>query len=210
MKKVFICPINKLINLDKRIISIGIESSLLYREISTKINDSIIYSNDNKPESLDKKALIIYNPFEININDNKTIKYLYKEIENEMMSHSINELRSVEQKLLDLLDNISINLDFEVEYNLELDIQKLLSSIGVRFNNPTSYLEKLVLYITLYKKIFKIDLIISFGLYNLLDKLEINNLKIELDYLEINLIDIIYVQKNINNDIIVDDDWCTI
>lgn len=210
MKKVFICPINKLINLDKRIISIGIESSLLYREISTKINDSIIYSNNNKPESLDKKALIIYNPFEININDNKTIKYLYKEIENEMMSHSINELRSVEQKLLDLLDNISINLDFEIEYNLELDIQKLLSSIGVRFNNPTSYLEKLVLYITLYKKIFKIDLIISFGLCNLLDKLEINNLKIELDYLEINLMDIIYVQKNINNDIIVDDDWCTI
>lgn len=210
MKKIFISPINYLLLFDDNIKVINVEKPSLYRLLSINILDNMTYSIDDKTEQLDKKSLIIYNPFEIDINDPKNVKNLLKKIEIEIRNLDYQLLNEIEVKILDLLEIATENLDIPIDYNMNVDIQKLLSAFNLVYKEPLTYIEKLIYYIKIHSEINKITLIITFGLLNLLETDEIGFLDKELKKLNLHLLDINYSSKNHNKDILVDEDWCVI
>ena len=210
MKKIFFKQFNFLIEFDKNIKKCNIESSSIYRETAINIKDLITYSSDDIPLDVEKNAFIIHNPYIFNINDTKNLKYLYKNLEINIKKNFLNDVIKLESDVLELIEIITNDFDFPLDYNENIDLQKLFVSVGLEFKEPTTYIEKLVYYIKLIKEINKISLIISFGLLNLLEENEIDLLEKELIINEIVLIDFNLSHKNANVDIIIDQDWCII
>lgn len=210
MKKLFLYPLNKLYNLEKIINICEVESTSLYRVLSLNPIDYIEFSVNNEPVPLEKNTLILYNHYELKINDNKNLKYLYKVIEQELRYKGSFFILSFENAIKDLIDEVSLNTIIPIEYSDNVDIQKILSSIGLSYKEPYTYIEKLISYIKIYNEINNNSLIISFGLLNMLDDQEIKILSKELSYLNIHLFDIQHIVKREYSDLIIDDDWCII
>lgn len=210
MKKIIIESLNYTMLLDKSIKTIYIENSKLYQLLSLNTEESITYIVNDNIVDLTKNALILYNHFQININDSKLVKALYKKIEKEIKIKYKENLNKFEQSALQFLSEISLEEIAELDYEEEIDISKLLASFNVNYKVSDNYFERLVNYFRIYKETFNNTLIISFGLLNLLEEQEVELLKKELLYLDIVLIDVIYSNKKLAKDLIIDDDWCII
>lgn len=210
MKKIIIESLNYTMLLDKSIKTIYIENSKLYQLLSLNTEESITYIVNDNIVDLTKNALILYNHFQININDSKLVKALYKKIEKEIKIKYKENLNKFEQTALQFLSEISLEEIVELDYEEEIDISKLLASFNVNYKVSDNYFERLVNYFRIYRETFNNTLIISFGLLNLLEEQEVELLKKELLYLDVVLIDVIYSNKKFAKDLIIDDDWCII
>lgn len=208
MKKIFFKLLDYKFDIDKEISIISIENPILYRSLSLNIYENIIYSINDTIMDLNKHSLIILNPFNITLNETKLIKYLYKDLEKELVNNEAEDLSTVETYLLNIVEKLSINTNIPIDYSEIIDINKLLSSLNIKYKECENYLETLVYYIKLTNEIYQNTIIISFGLLFLLEKKEIELLKKELKILNINLIDIQFNSQNNLKDVIIDDDWC--
>lgn len=208
MKKIFFKLLDYKFDIDKEISIISIENPILYRSLSLNIYENIIYSINDTIMDLNKHSLIILNPFNITLNETKLIKYLYKDLEKELLNNEAEDLSTVETYLLNIVEKLSINTNIPIDYSEIIDINKLLSSLNIKYKDCENYLETLVYYIKLTNEIYQNTIIISFGLLFLLEKKEIELLKKELMILNINLIDIQFNSQNNLKDVIIDDDWC--
>ena len=83
MIKIFIKKIDYLFELKEGINSIEIENINLFRNLYFNLFDECIISS-NDVDIAESKILKINNIFDININESKTIKYLYKDIEKKL------------------------------------------------------------------------------------------------------------------------------
>ena len=119
-------------------------------------NEIVLLENDNRLE-ISKNILVVNDFYNIDINSNKIIKSLYKEIEIQY------NYEHGEENLLINLENIFRNLhetlsfyDFELEYKREIKISELLKCIGLKFNeyyydNPLDNLICLFDLVSLFK-----------------------------------------------------------
>ncbi len=212
MKQFFIKSINSLVKMDDYIEEISIEDSVNYRNIYFKLLDEIIYSENNNVIDIEKKGLIIRNPLDLNLNEKKLINALYKEL-----NHSLNDenkliFNEIESKLMELVDYLSSDLDYSIDYNNEIDINKLFSSIDVRFNEIEfdNYLEMLVQFIKIYNSVLSIKCVVSFGLFSILSKNEIELLKEEIKSMDLTLLNFECKSKTDVKSLIVDSDYCII
>lgn len=210
MKKIFLSFVNEVLILKKPISIISIEDPTLFRKVSLSIEENIIYSVNDVVEPIEKRTLFLYNPFELNLNEARFIKALYKQIESEILNKEKQLLIQIEKALFYTLENVSEITISPIEYNSNIDIGKLLSSIGLNYKKNEDYLENLNNYIKIYNEIMKNSLIISFGLTNLLSEEEIYLLSNELLYLNIFLLDIRCDSKKTLFDVTVDKDWCIV
>ena len=211
MQQFFIKSINSLVKMDDYIEEISIEDSVNYRNIYFKLLDEIIYSENNNVIDIEKKGLIIRNPLDLNLNEKKLINALYKEL-----NHSLNDenkliFNEIESKLMELVDYLSSDLDYSIDYNNEIDINKLFSSIDVRFNEIEfdNYLEMLVQFIKIYNSVLSIKCVVSFGL-SILSKNEIELLKEEIKSMDLTLLNFECKSKTDVKSLIVDSDYCII
>ena len=209
MNKLFLKPANKLITINSNLYTCNVENQRLFRMLSIDVLNNIVFSINDVPIS-DKSIYLLYNPFKIDINDPKLIKFLFKNLEKEIRQSEITIINDIEIKTIELLEKLSIICEHQLDFNLTFDLPKFFNAIGVCYKIPDSYLEKLVMFIKLIVEITKCTLIISFGLLRLLDENEIVLLKKELYNLNIYIIDINYIEKNIKSDIIIDKEWCVL
>lgn len=212
MKQFFIKSINSLVKMDDYIEEISIEDSANYRNIYFKLLDEIIYSENNNVIDIEKKGLIIRNPLDLNLNEKKLINALYKEL-----NHSLNDVNKlifneIESKLMELVDYLSSDFDYSIDYNNEIDINKLFSSIDVRFNEIEfdNYLEMLIQFIKIYNSVLSIKCVVSFGLFSILSKNEIELLKKEIKSMDLTLLNFECKSKTNVKSLIVDSDYCII
>lgn len=213
MRKLFIKLIQKKIDIDSSIIKINIEEPLCFRGISCNFVENIVYSDNDIVLDLSKKAIVIYNPYQINVNESKLLKHLYKKLEKTILEEYPNMLSELEKILFAMLDELINKSNYPIDYQSNIDISKLLSCLNVNYDDIPldKYVEKLIRYISINKEINNdIDLIISYGLLNLLTQKELYILEEKLCDLDITLIDISFIQKNTEPSLIVDGDWCII
>lgn len=170
MKKIFFKLLDYKFDIDKEISIISIENPILYRSLSLNIYENIIYSINDTIMDLNKHSLIILNPFNITLNETKLIKYLYKDLEKELLNNEAEDLSTVETYLLNIVEKLSINTNIPIDYSEIIDINKLLSSLNIKYKDCENYLETLVYYIKLTNEIYQNSIIISFGLLFLLEK----------------------------------------
>lgn len=214
MKKIFIESINKLIVFDKTIVSLKFDSPINYRNISFNVLNNLTYSEDNNIFDLNKYSLIIYNPFQIELNERKLVNAMYKTLEKTLTNDDNMLLNEIERISFTIFDNLLQNTDFSFEYDININTQSLFQAFNISFPKVeyNNYLELISTYFKLYSKFNKTKIIISFGLLSLLEKEEIVALEKELDYDNLVLIDISYNGNNKINekDLYIDEDWCII
>ena len=210
MIKVFIRPINTLIKFDSNIKKCNIESQRLFRELVLNTNQTLVLSIKDIPLDLERKSIILYNPFELKINDQKNLKYLYKKLDETIKKQYVRNVYEIESEVFNLIELIANDFDLPLDYNENLDLQKIFSAVGLEYKEPATYIEKLVYYFKLLKEINNYTLIVTFGLLNILEKEEIQLLEKELIINELYLLDFNLSHNNISADIIIDQDWCII
>ena len=208
MRKIYFEQIDKVIILDKNITRVVFEDCLLYRDVAININESLVYSYNDIVENIERKALVLFNPFQLNINDPKIIKALYKKLENTIKINLNEKLTSIESKILDLFDELTYDDIVPIIYENEVVLNKLFTSFDVRYLESKDYLEKVIHYFKVYHELYDNDIIISFGLLNLLNQQEKEVLRQELKILNLNLVDLMFSDKIIENDLIIDNEWC--
>ncbi len=213
MKKVFIKPLNRLIEIAERLIEISIDNPLIFRELTFNMYDNLIVSVDNVEIDLNKYGHIIYNPYDLSLTDKKVVNALYSMISKNISNCYANEILSIENKFINILDDVFYNISIPFQYENEIDISKLLAGIGVKY--PTvekeKYIEQLSLYLKIYSEVCRVKCFVSLNLVNMLASEEIILLKDTLKVLDVVLIDC-YINNNDNhqNTLIIDSDWCSI
>ena len=212
-RRIYIDKLNLKIEEPLAIIQIAVEDALVYRDIFYSINDLIVLSEDNKVLNNDKVALVIDNPLNIYLNDKKVLASLYKYLSINLNDEIKNEVNEINQKMIELLDDVILYNDFALEYDDNFDIQKLFSLFQLRFkkNETDIYFENLLNYLKLYNIIANNKFIISFSLLDLLTTNEMEILKKELLLLNINLINFSLTNKQKESKTyVVDSDWCVL
>lgn len=212
-RRIYIDKLNLKIEEPLAIIQIAVEDALVYRDIFYSIKDLIVLSEDNKVLNNDKVALVIDNPLNIYLNDKKVLASLYKYLSINLNDEIKNEVNEINQKMIELLDDVILYNDFALEYDDNFDIQKLFSLFQLRFkkNEKNIYFENLLNYLKLYNIIANNKFIISFSLLDLLTTNEMEILKKELLLLDINLINFSLSNKQKESKTyVVDSDWCVL
>lgn len=208
MKKMHFKSLNYTITLDEPIKGISIEDPSIYRDIALNIYNEIIYSIDDKLFDLEKESIIIYDPLNINLNDIKLLKGLYKKLEKEIHFSFEDKLNNIEKDIFEIVEMLSNNSELSLDYSPLIDVSKLFSSVNIQYRRYETYLENLLQYFKAYYDIYSTNVVISFGLVNCLTNKEIESLKKELIYLGINVLDISSTNKSTVSSLIVDEDWC--
>lgn len=215
MKKVHIESLNKTILFDTSIKCLKFNNQLNYKEISLNLVNEIIFSINDLTVDLEKYGLIIYNPFQISLNDKKIIIAMYKELEKNCRNeNNIALIQQIESKSFELFNNLLLDFDYTFEYNEEIDLIKLFSSFNLKFPKVeySNYVELLTNFIKLNSIFNKSKIVVSFGTLSLLSKEELILFEKELAYNDIVMLDISYVGDRIieNKDLVIDEDWCII
>lgn len=212
MKKMFIKPINSLIEFDKPIIQIIFENNVDFRNFIENIEDNVIYSENDESLELNKKTIIINNIYNIDINDKKNITFLHKNIVNQLSEKQKESFDKINNELLNVIKDINNTNDYGIDFEDSLDITKILNLYQVKFClDEQNYLEKLAKYIEITSRVSKINTFISFSLIRILSEEEVNLLLKELSFNKINLIDFDF--QNSKKEIKyykIDEDWCII
>ena len=177
MRKLFIKCINKVIVFDSNIYKIIIENNELYKELNFNLQENLIYSIDDKIIPLDNRLLIIPNLFHIDINDTKLIKALYKKIDKLIKSKYLEDISKIEEKVLVLFEKISLDLDGYLDYNVNVDISKMLGSFSLSYKTIeyNNYFELFICYIKAYVDLCNIDIIITYGIDSVFNTKEIED-----------------------------------
>lgn len=212
MKKVFIKPINNLIELDKSIIQIIFDNNLDFRNFINNIDDNIIYSENDDIYEISKKITIISDIYCFNINDKKNLTYLYKNIINSLDNDLKQRLLNVNVDLINIISSINETSEYTIDFEDDFDITKIFNLYQVKFNiEDLNYLELLVKYIEIISKVNKTTTFFSFSLLRILSNDEIELLTKELSLINVNLIDFDF--NNTKKEIKyyeIDEDWCII
>lgn len=212
MKKIHIDCLNDVIEFDNAIKRIKVKSSKDFKHISFNLLNEITVSIDNDIVD-NKNVLIIYNPFEINLNDKKILNNVYKELESNINDEEKIKLHNVELAAYKFFDDLEYISTISFEYSPEIDISKLFNAFNLSISQDSSnYLELISSYFVLNARYCKIKFIISFGLSSLLDSNDIALLEKELAYNDLVLLDIIYVVNEgyAENDLTIEEEWCII
>ena len=192
IKKVFIKPLNELIEIKDTITSISFESPKIFREFVFNIEDLIIYSIDNEEMNINKNVLFIYNPFDLELNSKKNLTMLYKKLEKELNDDIKNKFDNLITESINLMDDIIFDSENKLVYNDDICIVDLFNLFKISYSSIDSidYLDKLVQYIKVLRELNDYSLIISYNLLVYLDRDEIEKIKGELKLLEIEMLDL--------------------
>lgn len=210
IKKIFIKQLNQIIIINQPYIALKFSDAECYREFCYNIGNSIIYSINNEEENC-SNILFIKDPMNIDINNKKILTTLYKKIIQYIDLNLKEHISLIENEIFKLLDELIYQTNYELYYDGEIDINKILGmyQLSLKQNKDNNYLEFLVNYIKLNIELNDSSLIISFGLIKILTKNELELLKKELKLLNISLVDIIIETTNLSriSYLNVDSEW---
>ena len=210
IKKIFIKQLNQIIIINQPYIALKFSDAECYREFCYNIGNSIIYSINNEEENC-SNILFIKDPMNIDINKKKILTALYKKIIQYIDLNLKEHISLIENEIFKLLDELIYQTNYELYYDGEIDINKILGmyQLSLKQNKDNNYLEFLVNYIKLNIELNDSSLIISFGLIKILTKNELELLKKELKLLNISLVDIIIETTNLSriSYLNVDSEW---
>lgn len=211
MRKIFLRQSNYLIEFgDSNIKTIRFNDSKAYRLFSLNVFSSIIFSINNEEVDLEKYGMIIFNPFQLDLNEKKFLNLVFKKLEKNIHDEERRFIADIEKASLSLFEKLALASDIPIDYNDTFDFNKFFSAFDVKIMEPEDYLEKIVRYIRLSCEIFHTKLFISFGLLALLDNDEIDLLNKELIQYDVSLLDVFYNEKSSLETLYIDTDWCII
>ncbi len=170
--------------------------------------------SDILPINFSKKALVLYDFYNLSCNNKKMEGLLKNKILNLNSHIDLSEkISKVNQDIIELSELIVSNLDFNIDYNNEINLETLLKIIKFEFGEQQNLLEKILRYIEVYCELVSIKLVVLIGLTAILNEKDIEKIIKEINYKDIKILFIDSYDKNIfkkENKIIIDKDLCLI
>lgn len=213
MKKVYFKSLHKLFPFHEPILTIQFENPIIFRNLHYTLEEELEFSDENSLLVFDSSVYILSDIFELSLKDKKIVNALYKKLENSISTVVEEKIIDMKHQFVNILEDLSMNLDFSIQYNEDFSFSKVLSLFQVDFEefDKKNYLEHLVSFFKIVSELLNLDLFISFGISTHLTKEEYIRLKKELSIQNIYILDLCYTpiihQKN---SLLVDSDWCII
>lgn len=128
-----------------------------------------VFSCENQIISASKRGVMVGDLFNFDLNDKKVLNLLYKQIESVVIEKNVVFLNELNAKLISLIDEISYELPFALEYS-EPQTLDYIKIANVKFSkNYDSLQEKIVCYINALIELKKCDFFVFVNLKSVLD-----------------------------------------
>lgn len=195
------------VNIENRIFAYNVVKS-----IKTPDDDMFMLYDKVSLVDINENILFIHNVFDIDPNSKKIINALYKKISIGLSGEDKDKIQIINQLIMELLGNKSLDMNIPAEYECDLDINKILSLYKYGFANDSGNLmENLIVFLKAYKEICNVKVVVIYNFLNYLSESDVELLKDELSLLNCTLINIEY-EKKLKHDSIkslyIDGDLC--
>lgn len=173
-----------------------------------------VFSDKSNILNMSKTCLLLYDYFDLDINNKKIIGEINNRILNFVSQNDfVQDFCEVNKMLININDKILDNIDLDIEYDDDFSYDKFIKLSSYRISEQSKFIDKIMAYIKLYTKLKNTKLVVFVGLSTYLSKEEIKLFIKELEYLELMCLFVEPYQKyKIENSgtIIIDDDLCEI
>lgn len=184
--------------------------------LSLQNNDEgdFIISDNNKELSFKKNAYIVFDFFNLSMQDKKIIAGLYSELSKIVDEKYPSEQWEICCKITNLMDKLSLECDYPIEHSEQIFFTDFLKLLKVQpLSIYDSFLEKITNYIDAVASFADIKLLIFVGLRMFLSKEDMLSLIKHVAYSSVNVLMIEKIQPQRLNDetmLIIDKDLCEI
>ncbi len=206
---------------EKSVCSLSIEKPELMCEFLKNLwnaingKDNYIYFTEkDKRINLEKQAVFISNPFEVNINEKKILTHLYHDMVEISFDEGEKTTASVNSEIVCWLDQLSKKLPYPINYALDIDPIGLFKLYSVSIDDEA---ESLVEYLTNYIKLSHSILGITlFIFYHISDYLSEESLIGFIEMVQYEQVSVMFIENNVKYKlkcvkyIIIDADNCVI
>lgn len=116
-----------------------------------KSNESNWVISEKDGSRIDSKQIdVIVSPFCFDINSKRLLGNVQKEIETCIYENFIEEIDYINNAFIRILEDISLRLSYEIDYNIECDVKDLIKIYDLKLSyESSSLLGKLSIYIKL-------------------------------------------------------------
>ena len=177
------------------------------------VNDFIISKADEELK-FSKMGSLVFNPYEIDVNDKKVINRIYQELNDIAINDYIENTNKIKTEIVDYMETIINTVSYPLLYNMDIEIGMLLKLLSTKIDDSyETMLDKLISYVKLYHQVLSTKLFVFVGLKQYLSDEEIISFYDNLKYEDVYLLDIENRQYNIlsvEKTVIIDDDNCRI
>lgn len=186
----------------------------LYNECFNNIESDFVLSNNSEILSIQKNSLMLYDYFDLDINNKKIITEINSRVLSFISKQDfVQDFCEINKLIIDINDKIVDNFDFQIEYDSDFSYDKFIKISNYKIESQSKFIDKLMAYVKLYSSLKKIKLVIFVGLSAFLSEQELQTFVKELQYLELKCLMLEPNKKyNFNNTgcIIIDNDLCEI
>lgn len=180
-----------------------------------KSNESNWVISEKDGSRIDSKQIdVIVSPFCFDINSKRLLGNVQKEIETCIYENFIEEIDYINNAFIRILEDISLRLSYEIDYNIECDVKDLIKIYDLKLSyESSSLLGKLSIYIKLLAMSLNVKLLFLVDIKRYLTAHEILILYKEARYWKIQLVimESRFIDKLENEKvIIIDMDRCII
>lgn len=180
-----------------------------------KSNESNWVISEKDGSRIDSKQIdVIVSPFCFDINSKRLLGNVQKEIETCIYENFIEEIDYINNAFIRILEDISLRLSYEIDYNIECDVKDLIKIYDLKLSYESgSLLGKLSIYIKLLAMSLNVKLLFLVDIKRYLTAHEILILYKEARYWKIQLVimESRFIDKLENEKvIIIDMDRCII
>lgn len=184
----------------------------LYGECFASVDSEFTLSENNEILSISKNSLLIYNYFDLDLNNKKITNEINSRISSIFSSQDfVEDFSKLNQMFIDINDKVVSNFDFELEYDADLTYDKLIKISNYKISEQSTFIDKLIGYIKIYTALKKTKLLVFVGLSDYLSQAELELFLKELEYLDLKCLLVESHQKyNLNfvGKILIDEDLC--
>lgn len=177
------------------------------------LQGEIFLSSEDKMISLSKDVAVVFNPFDIDINDKKIIARLYQNLKQYSDVDFLSETLAINSSIVSLLENITSKEPYPINFDLELDMLQLFKLYAVRFDvECESLIENVCNYIKLMHQVLGTQVFVFEFLKNYLTDEERKRFSEMVAYEQVIVILIEHSSGKFNNEKcwIIDYDKCII
>lgn len=166
--------------------------SILIQELLDQKSGKVgkfILSEDEKILNIAKEVEVIINPFILDCNEKRIQLKLYQEVYEQAIGHYLPETTELNTKIVSYLEKITLDIPYDITFDLEENIQGMMKTYGLRIEQQTaSLLEKIIDYLKILVRMCRIKTFIFVNLKTYLDPDDLNMLYEFVFYEKINLI----------------------
>ena len=151
--------------------------------------DGLILSEDEKIKDISKELECIFNPFDLDCNNKKVLSKLYTELQEMTNINLIQEVAEINQNLVKFLDQVTNQVPYPIDFELELNLQALFKLYQVRVETEEGdLLNRVISYLKVMHRICNIKVYAFVGLKQYLQEEELRQLYEFVSYEKIFLI----------------------